>query len=210
MRLFRSLVVAVSFAGIACATGAQEGDTSSSSDPLVFCNGYCKKLVGCDNARDEQTCQNTCKNQNAAIFPKLRVDVLSKVSSCIDQRDCKTVLSSDVIAKCSDEAVASVAPTETAKKFCDQLAATQTKCGGSAEKTQCLNRAKLYNDKALTDASMCTTKACADITKCVDAALGSLTTQPSTSSPKDGDAGTNTGPMCSAIGAGRFFDFDTA
>lgn len=201
-------------AAAACATSAVDipgTDTTTVPDAAAFCGGYCKKLVGCDNTKDQQTCENNCKNTNAAVFPKLRSDVLGKVSSCINGKDCKTVLGSDVVSACSAEAVASVAPSETGKRFCDDLQTTDTKCGKTLDKARCLDRAKLYNDKALTDADLCTKKACSDIDACVDASLGSITTSTSTSTPDAGtDTGTDSGQTtCSAVGPGQTFDFMT-
>jgi len=187
----------------ACATAADS--SSDISDATAFCSGYCKRIGGCDNTRDVQTCENTCKNQNAAVFPKLRSDVVSKISTCIDALDCKTVLGSDVVSSCSAEAVAQVAPSEVGKRFCDDLGATDTKCERSLDKAKCLDRAKLYNDKALGDADLCTKKACADVDACVDASLGAI----ATTSTSDSDAGTEAGAMCSAIGPGHTFDFQT-
>jgi hypothetical protein len=198
----------------ACATSASDApgvvDTMSVPDSAAFCSGYCKKLVGCDNTKDQQTCENSCKNTNAAVFPKLRSDVLGKVSSCINAKDCKTVLGSDVVGACSAEAVASVAPSETGKRFCDDLGGTDTKCGKTLDKAKCLDRAKLYNDKALTDADLCTKKACSDVDACVDASLGSISTSTSTTTTDDGGTDTGTkdsGTMCSSVGPGKTFDF---
>ena len=56
------------------------------------------------------------------------------------------MLGSDVVSACSEEAVASVAPSETATRFCGDLGTTDTKCGKTLDKAKCLNRAKLYND----------------------------------------------------------------
>jgi hypothetical protein len=213
MRLTQCLYALPAFIfAAACATSTADvpgTDTTTTPDSAAFCSGYCKKLVGCDNTKDEQTCENTCKNSNAAIFPKLRADVLGKVSSCINAKDCKTVLGSDVVGACSAEAVASVAPSDTANKFCNDLNTTDTKCGKTLDKAKCLDRAKLYNDKALTDADLCTAKACADVDTCVDASLGSIST--GTSTTTDGgktDSGQmDSGSMCSAVGPGQTFDF---
>ncbi len=197
----------------ACATSASDipnTDTMTVPDAAAFCAGFCKKLVGCDNTKDEQTCENTCKNTNAAVFPKLRADVLGKVSSCINSKDCKTVLGSDVVTTCSAEAVASVAPSETGRRFCDDLGSTNTKCGKTLDKAKCLDRAKLYNDKALTDADLCTKKACADVDVCVDASLGAIhATSGNQTQPDGGSADSGTMTMCSAVGPGQTFDFHT-
>lgn len=201
----------------ACATSASDvpgSDTTSTPDAAAFCGGYCKRLVACDNTKDEQTCENTCKNLNAAIFPKLRADVVGKISSCINAKDCKTVLGSDVVGTCSAEAVASVAPSETATKFCNDLNTIYTKCGRTLDKAKCLERAKLYNDKALADADLCASKVCADVDACVDASLGSISTG-SSSTAADGGTKTDSGQMdsgndtCSAVGPGKTFDSGT-
>ncbi len=208
-RCFLALPALALAAACATSTGDAPGtDTTSTPDSAAFCSGYCKKLVGCDNTKDEQTCENTCKNANAATFPKLRADVLGKVSSCINAKDCKTVLGSDVVGTCSAEAVASVAPSDTANRFCDDLGTTDTKCGKMLDKAKCLDRAKLYNDKALDDADLCTKKACSDVDTCVDASLGTITTTGSSSTSSDGGTKDSGGPTtCSAVGTGDTFDF---
>ena len=151
--------------------GGGGGGGASLSD---FCSGYCGKLTTCDNTRDAQTCAASCNNQLAAIFPKLRSDVVVSVESCIESQDCKTSLDSDTIATCATQAEASVAPSDAATQFCNAWVGASTKCGAAIDKAMCLNVAKLFNDDALMQASTCTGKACADISGCVSATLGSF------------------------------------
>ncbi len=186
MASLRSLGVGALFVslGLGCAAGAVVTESGSSSttpsnaDPAQFCSTYCNRVSVCDNTRDQQTCQNLCANQNAATVPKLRADVVKLIQDCFGQKDCKTVLGSDVVATCSTEAVASVAPTAVATQLCDSLVSAETKCGHAQEKATCLNRAKLYSDKTLNDALTCTGKACTDIDTCMDASLGTTSATP--------------------------------
>jgi hypothetical protein len=169
--------------------------TASAPDAEKFCGTFCDRTVGCDDTRDEQTCKNACANQNAAIFPKLRADVVGLIEDCLTGKDCRTVLSSDVISTCQGEAVASVAPSAAAIDLCDALTAAETKCGHTGGKAQCLDMAKLYNDTTLKDAHDCASKACADQDACVSAALGGIgtgTVVPDAGPPPANDAGTTT------------------
>ena len=129
--------------------GGSDGPQGSTSSAVSFCDGYCARVNSCDTTRDEQTCSDACANENAATFPKLRQDVVSLISQCIDEKDCKTILSSNVLSTCADEAAAAVAPTQLAVDFCDSYGAASAKCGSHADKAACLTRAKLYNDSAL-------------------------------------------------------------
>jgi len=65
-----------------------------------------------DKALDHQTCKNACTNSYAAVFPKLREDVVELIVGCFDAKDCKTVLGGDVVGSCVSDAVASVAPSD--------------------------------------------------------------------------------------------------
>lgn len=178
--------------------GARPATSTSGNYPTAdaFCGKYCGRVQTCDNATDEQTCTNACVNANAAVFPKLRPDVVDAIASCFDEKDCKTVLGGGAIATCASEAVASVAPSSVATEYCDELDAAAKKCGKSRDKASCLNTAKLYNDTALTGARACAQKACADIDTCVSAALGGFGKTTTTPTP---DAGTTT--SCSLTGS---------
>jgi hypothetical protein len=180
---------------LACATSTGGGDPgtgggggggggASLSD---FCTTYCGKLSSCDNTRDEQTCSASCDNQLAAMFPKLRSDIVSTIETCIKAADCKTSLDGGTIATCATQAEASVAPSAVASKFCDAWAGASTKCGSSIDKATCLDESKLFNDDALNQASQCTSKACADIGGCVSATLGSFSSTGFGGPPDGGD-----------------------
>ncbi|HEY0709574.1 MAG TPA: hypothetical protein VGG33_22375 [Polyangia bacterium] len=158
--------------GIACGDeGTKNGNTG---DVSQFCTSLCTRQNSCDSTRDVQTCTNQCKNNLAVSFPKLRGEVVNMVSTCTTQKDCKTILlAADVVLDtCSREAAASLAPTATATSFCDAVIAAQNKCTMTAvDRAACLELAKRANDPALEEAKKCSTKACADIVPCLDAAL---------------------------------------
>ena len=99
-------VVLASVSVVACATsdhvivsdgGAPaSGDTSQTvpavTDAASFCGAMCGRVQACDKAVDTQTCENECTNGNAAVFPRLRRDVVELIVGCFDKKDCKTVL----------------------------------------------------------------------------------------------------------------------
>jgi hypothetical protein len=185
-------------APLGCSASGVSPITSESSDGGIthaqgsdsFCGRYCDRVSSCDNAKDNQTCSDACSNQNAATVPKLRGDVVDLISKCLDSEDCKTVLSTNVVGTCANEAAAQVAPSTTATTFCDAYASSSTKCGtGSRDKAQCLTRAKLYNDVTLAKAKDCTSKACSDVDTCVDAALGSVSSANGTNGSGTGSSG---------------------
>jgi hypothetical protein len=186
-----------------------------------ICNAYCTKLNVCDNTYDVDTCTNRCLNANAATLPKLREEIVSSISTCLQEKDCNTVLNKDPLRTCAAEAVASSAPSSAATALCDALAKAATKCGDTLNKAACLSGAKLFNDGAIADAQKCTDKACTDIDDCVDAALGSISSgSPSSSSSSPGGGGGSDpppppsaapgGPSCSAVGDGKKFDFKSS
>lgn len=175
-------------------SGSGSNGVSSSGEPTLptggsFCQKYCARLYTCDRTNDEQTCTDLCLNNNAALMPKLRGEVVSLVSSCLEKKDCKTVLSGNAISACSAEATASVAPSAAATDFCAAHEVSAEKCKLQFSKADCLTRSKLYSDSALNSAKKCTEKACTAIPECIEAALGSIkvgTNSPDTS--RDGDA----------------------
>ena len=120
------------------------------ADAIAFCTSLCDRQQACDQALDHQTCKNNCENLNAATFPKLRGEVVNLIVECFGAKDCKTVLTGDVVGTCADEAVASVAPSAAASQYCEALDAAKKKCGSSTSaKATCLNQAKLYDEKRL-------------------------------------------------------------
>jgi len=148
--------------------------TESTTDADGFCGSLCGRQESCDTSLDGQTCRNTCTNGFAAVFPKLRQDVVSLIVQCFDAKDCKTVLEGNVVGACAEEAVASVAPSDEATSFCDGLTSAKKKCGSSGTKAQCLDQAKLYSDDTIIEAANCSDRPCNEIDRCVAATFGEL------------------------------------
>jgi len=160
--------------GCASSTGSDVARSSQGTDPAAFqgfCSGYCANIKACDAKIDERTCANACENANAALFPKLRTDVVEAVSACFDDKDCKTTLSGNYDAACMKEAQAKTAPSTAAVSFCEALNGSRSKCKVSSDKSSCLNAAKVYADEVLADAELCAKNACSDVDVCVAAAL---------------------------------------
>jgi hypothetical protein len=212
-----SLVSSVFLASIsvtACATSDRVvvGDGSTPSvdtsqttpavtDAASFCAAMCSRVQSCDKAIDTQTCENECTNGNAAIFPRLRSDVVSLIVSCFDGKDCKTVLGGEFVRACTADAIASVAPSAAASTFCDALSTAKKSCSGatSKSKAECLNAAKLYGDQAIAQAQNCTKRGCSEIDTCVSAVFGSL----------GGGSGTTT-PQPTNTCSGKFTDLGSS
>lgn len=215
--LFGMGLLAVVAASAACASAERieyrqrpAGETSATvpgvvTDATSFCDALCGRQEQCDNALDAQTCRNTCENGSAAVFPKLRGDVVGLVIDCFAAKDCKSVLTSNVVATCAAEAVASVAPTAAAVTYCDALTAAKKKCGSSAGKAECLDQAKLYGDEAIAEAQNCAVRPCTEIDTCVGAALGALgtSTSVSTTAPPRTKTGICSAALMTGLGACR-------
>jgi hypothetical protein len=150
----------------------QSGTVPAARDAATFCQALCDREQACDTALDHQTCKNSCTNKNAAVFPKLREDVVDLIVTCFDAKDCKTVLGGSVVETCASEAVASVAPSEAATKYCEAYGKAKTKCGITTAKADCLNQAKLYGDGAIAEAQNCAERSCTEIDACVAASFG--------------------------------------
>jgi hypothetical protein len=202
-----SALLVSSLSTAACATsdhvvvsdgGLPSADTSqtvpSTTDASSFCTAMCNRIQSCDNSTDSQTCENQCTNGNAAVFPRLRTDVVNLIVSCFDGKDCKTVLGGGFVGACTADAIASVAPSAAASKFCDALSTAKNSCSGgsSTTKAACLDSAKLYGDSAIAQAQNCVKRGCSEIDTCVGAVFGSLGGAGSSSTT------TTTGSSCSS------------
>lgn len=216
--LFSSLTI------VACATsdhvvvgdgGAPtSGDTSqtvpSAVDAASFCSAMCSRIQTCDKSTDSQTCENQCTNGNAAVFPRLRTDVVDLIVSCFDGKDCKTVLGGEFVGACTADAIASVAPSAAASSFCDALATAKKSCSGSTSTTKaaCLDSAKLYGDSAIAQAQNCVKRGCSEIDTCVSAVFGSLggVGASGTGTGSSGSSGSSGSTSCSG---GSFSDLGT-
>lgn len=152
------------------------------SDAASFCGALCDRENQCDTSLDGQTCKNSCTNSTAAVFPRLRSDVVQLIVTCFDDKDCKSVLGGDVVGTCASEAVARVAPSDAAVAYCDALTSAKQKCGGATSKATCLDTAKLYSDDAIAEAQNCAARACTEIDACVGAVFGAFGTTTKTSS----------------------------
>lgn len=148
----------------------------STTDAASFCSAMCSRIQTCDKSTDSQTCENQCTNGNAAVFPRLRTDVVDLIVSCFDGKDCKTVLGGEFVGACTADAIASVAPSAAASTFCDALSTAKKSCSGSSSTTKaaCLDSAKLYGDAAIAQAQNCVKRGCSEIDTCVSAVFGSL------------------------------------
>ena len=170
-------------------TGLPTDDTSATvpavTDAASFCGAMCNRVQSCDKSLDTQTCENECTNGNAAVFPRLRSDVVSLIVACFDGKDCKTVLGGEFVGACTADAIATVAPSAAASSFCDALASAKKTCSGATAKTKadCLNTSKLYGDDAIAQAQNCVKRGCSEIDTCVSAVFGSLGGSVTTSKP---------------------------
>ncbi len=164
--------------------GQQTSDTAPQiTSAQDFCSALCDREQKCDNSLDTQTCSNSCVNADAAVFPRLRSDVVSMIVDCFSGEDCKTVLAGAAVQSCASEAVARVAPSDAAVHFCDDLSAAKNKCGTSFTKASCLDQAKLYNDDAIGQSANCTKRGCTEIDACISAVFGFQTTGSSVNPP---------------------------
>lgn len=152
------------------------GTVPATIDAASFCQAMCHRVESCDASLDTQTCENQCTNTNAAVFPRLRSDVVDLIVSCFDGKDCKTVLGGGFVGACTADAVASVAPSAAASSFCEALSAAKKSCSGSEPPTKaaCLDTAKLYGDLAIAQAQNCVKRSCTEVDECVSAVFGSL------------------------------------
>ncbi len=153
----------------ASSTSASASEEASSS----FCSSYCDKVAECDSSSDAQTCAETCNTQIRNALGKMRSDVVEDTKACWQKSDCRMVLSGHRLGDCLNESIIGVAPTETAKSFCDQLGASFRKCDSGLDYAKCLSSMKAFGDDTLEQAKKCTDKACKSITSCVDATLSS-------------------------------------
>jgi len=138
---------------------------------MDLCTSYCQRVSTCDTTRDDQTCVASCTNANAAVFPKLRVDLLDAAAACVAQDDCATITHDGALASCMVEAAAGVGPSAKATAFCTSLDTADTTCGVTLDKATCLGEAKIYSDDTLTNATACTAKTCTLIYSCASATL---------------------------------------
>ncbi|MEO5769403.1 MAG: hypothetical protein ABIS92_13715 [Polyangia bacterium] len=142
---------------------------------LDLCRSFCDRVTKCDTSRDQQTCLNACTNSNAALFPKLRADIVASIAGCVLQKDCATISLDVSLRTCAGEAAAIIGPSATATAFCSAADTAQTQCGVTIDKADCLTSAKVYSDATLTDAMACTTKSCSLIYPCASATLNTAT-----------------------------------
>jgi hypothetical protein len=145
--------------------------TAMPTSAMDLCTSFCQRVSTCDTTRDDQTCVASCTNANAAVFPKLRTDLVDAAAACVAQDDCATITRDGALASCLVEAAAGVGPSAKATAFCTALDTAETTCGVTLDKATCLGEAKIYGDDTLTSAAACTTKTCSLIYSCASATL---------------------------------------
>jgi hypothetical protein len=144
---------------------------ASSSDPQSFCSDVCTRQAACDSTIDVDTCSATCGDNLGGLLPKLRSDFVGDVTSCYDGADCRSILTTDQLSGCLDEAAASISPSDATKSFCDVLTGAFTHCDMSFDLASCLDETKIYADDTVGKAKDCPNKPCDVIASCVDSVL---------------------------------------
>jgi hypothetical protein len=173
--ILTAALAVTAIATAACSSGSSQGTgtatdlSTASASPLTFCAAYCGRRAECDRDVDKQTCERTCENDADDTVGKLRGDVMESTRACYSGSDCKAVLSGNRLVECIDEAAVSVAPGDSAKRFCDSLIDAGRRCDVTFDRAKCLGLFKLYSDKVLDAATKCTSKSCSAIPSCVDA-----------------------------------------
>ncbi len=171
-----AFVAAVGCSSSSSSGGADDGSSANNATGSVtdYCTESCTKFHGCDKTVDVQTCSNSCKNDFAAVGPKLRDDFLASVTACYGNQDCVAVLDDEALGKCTEEAVAELAPSKAGTTFCTDYENAVAKCDSDFDKADCYDQAKTFSDSALKEAANCLSKACSDIDDCVEATLGEV------------------------------------
>ncbi len=183
--------------------GGESSANNATGSVKDYCSESCTKAHGCDKTVDVQTCSNTCKNDFAAVGPKLRDDFLASITNCYGDQDCVAVLDDLALGKCTDEAVAELAPSKEGTSFCGDYEDAAAKCDNSTfDKAECYDKAKTFNDDALKEAEDCLAKACSDIDDCVTATLGAIADIGSDTTDPGGTGGTGNGTAGSSGTAG--------
>jgi len=184
---------------------------STTADLASFCQTYCTRINACDATSAIDACTTSCTTSNATSYMAMRPEVATLVGQCIAAQDCKSVLASSAVSSCSKDAAAAVAASDAANRFCDAIAASDTKCERTPDRATCLANAKLYTDETLNAAKSCASSACGEVTSCVMANLAVLTPAPQTKGcPPCGknytcesSSETGGGPLSTRLAGGR-------
>ncbi len=157
-----------------CSSAPEGGNGSEgSATSSGLCATFCDRLTTCDTSQDRDTCSATCNDEIGRSLDRMRDDVQTSISACVDALDCKTVLQGDGVGDCVKQAAASVAPSATDKKSCEALVKAEVSCGNDAASVAgCLDNTKIYSDATLNQVLACTKKPCSEIDACLGAALG--------------------------------------
>ena len=145
------------------------GPVTTPTSAMELCRSFCTRLNTCDTSRDLQTCVNACTNSNAALFPKLRTDIITSVATCIKQKDCATIAQDTSLRSCMIEAAAVIGPSPAVTSYCTAVDTAQTQCGVTIDKADCLTSVKVYTDATVADAMACAAKSCSLIYACTAA-----------------------------------------
>lgn len=160
----------------ACAWGnGSAGSTPSpapSLGPSDLCVKACGRVRDCGGPEDPVDCESRCEDGAAKNASRMRPDVIDGAIVCVSDEACRAVRSSSFVAKCIDEAAASLGSTDRGDAFCDAWARSAARCGTTLDASRCRAVASVYADAALADAESCTQKPCSDVVACILIALG--------------------------------------
>ncbi len=172
MMLGAVLLFGLSTAACSASTSST-GSASSAASADDFCSELCTRKASCDSSVDHDSCMSECDDAAGTTIARLRSDLVDAMSSCMEEADCKTVLSSGGLDDCIGEAAASAAPDQAAKDACHALGDTFDRCDASGfDAAGCFEHMKIYNDGVLKAVTKCASKSCGAVADCVNAALG--------------------------------------
>jgi hypothetical protein len=157
-----------------CSTFACGGDDESGAGNYeASCDMACSRAYQCDSSLDQESCAADCRNDAAAIGPKLNAGFLAGIDACIEELNCAELAVAAVFQTCQREAAARLSPSAAAEALCQAVADSIEECTGIGVGTAgCLGNVKIFRDSALAAARRCESRPCDQRTACLQTELG--------------------------------------
>jgi hypothetical protein len=131
----------------------------------VLCQAYCDLEASCGG--DGSKCRRDCVARGRSS-ERLRGDFMWNMLSCVDSLDCGLLAGGDAWNACFAATAKALPMTEALRRFCFEASRGAARCGrrNEVDQTECRDRFRHLESKALDGARQCLDQPCAEVPGC--------------------------------------------
>ena len=160
------MALGAAFAALAC----DEPDPTADSPALIWCEAVCSRAASCGYRN--LSCESNCVSQRPGLANISRSGA-SALAPCLERLSCGAFEGDDErwaneMDACWERARDALAPTKSARAFCEPYAAVWFSCGWLFPLDECASIYGMWSDSVLERVLACRSSSCEQLDACVD------------------------------------------